>query len=41
MIKNFEQSEVWGGFRVGRRAKVFDLKQQKIIYRQAMMVTKE
>ena len=22
MIKNFEQSEVWGGFRVGRRAKV-------------------
>ena len=29
MIKNFEQSEVWGGFRVGRRAKVFDLKTTK------------
>ena len=26
MIGNSEQSEVWGGFRVARRAKVFDLK---------------
>lgn len=29
MINSVEQSEVWGGFRVGRRAKVFKLKEEK------------
>ena len=29
MIDDFDQSEVWGGFRVARRAKIFDLKSGK------------